>query len=75
VRLIEYSSREEAEEDPVDLGEEEVSQCQSSSIESRRRIILGVFVKDVQLCQVKLNMCTVKNSLFFLQVSGFMNRL
>ena len=75
MRLIEYSSREEAEEDPVDLGEEEVSQCQSSSIESRRRIILGVFVKDVQLCQVKLNICTVNNSLFFLQVSGFMNRL
>ena len=35
--LIEYSSRGEAEEDPVDLGEEEVSQCQSSSIESRRK--------------------------------------
>ena len=73
--LIEYSSREEAEEDPVDLGEEEVSQSQSSSIESRR--------KDYSCCVCKR--CTVmpsevehvyrKELPFFLQLSGFINRL
>ena len=60
----EYSSNEEAEEKPWIQGKKKFRNFNLLALKVNGQILLGVFVKDEQSCQVKLNVCTAKNSLF-----------
>ena len=60
----EYSSNEKAEEKPWIQGKKKFRNFNLLALNINGQILLGVFVKDEQSCQVKLNVCTAKNSLF-----------